>query len=40
MKGLLSLVGYAALFCGYGYGWYVALVWLPLHHVFAACGKR
>lgn len=24
----------------YGYGWYVALVWVPLYNVFAARGKE
>lgn len=24
----------------YGYGWYVALVWVPLYNVFAARGVR
>lgn len=23
----------------YGYGWYVALIWVPLYNVFAARGK-
>lgn len=24
----------------YGYGWYVALIWVPLYNVFAARGPR
>ncbi len=24
----------------YGYGWYVALIWVPLYNVFAARGNR
>jgi 2TM family of unknown function (DUF5676) len=23
----------------YGYGWYIALIWVPLYNVFAARGK-
>ena len=24
----------------YGYGWYIALIWVPLYNVFAARGNR
>lgn len=24
----------------YGYGWYLALIWVPLYNVFAARGER
>jgi hypothetical protein len=37
-------ISWASVFLGlietYGYGWYVALIWVPLYNVFAARGQQ